>query len=418
MKYRILLDAFTLRRDVMVNYVFARLLEKKGCSVKIGCCRSFTTYLEHWKPHAVVVAVPGRIKTVLKHSPKSLIFFYPGEGGSPEDACYEKYYFVDDKIKTEYQHIRKHYLWGDFNARIADKYLPEFKGVRAVAGDHRLDVVKFHPFSGRTSNQKKSIGVIGRFSSINNFKGKPAMISLTNPDPRALSMVINQCKQFYAMAKLIRRIINETNLNVSIRPHPLEAPEGYQEMTAEYPPDRISIDDSLDYPGWLCSQKMVFSPASTSFLEAYILKVPLVNVDRALRIDETIRQNSVFAALAHKCSYQPDTENELFDIIKSDIEPIADIPEIEEHLSDVHDWNKRASALKFCTDDIIDYMNQNCSRKGFGFSSSILAENIDWYQFLKSTYWGSRLHTNFNYRPGYHKIPGSFSQIADRISMI
>ncbi len=417
MKYRILLDAFTLRRDVMVNYVFARLLEKKGCSVKIACCRNFTTYLEHWKPHAVVVAVPGRIRVVRKHSPRSLIIFYPGEGGSPECSTYEKIYFTEGKIRSEYEQISRHYLWGDYNARIADKFLPQYKDKRTVAGDQRLDMVKFHPHLKERDNKLDSIGVIGRFSSINNFNGKPTIISLTNPDPRALSMVTNQCKQFYILAKLIRRIIKETDLKVSIRPHPLEAPEGYQEMLAEYPHGRVEIDDSLDYPGWLLSQKMVFSPASTSFLEAYLLEVPLVNVDRALQIEEVVKNNSVFASLAHQCSYQPDSEDELFDIIKSDIKPITNIAEINEHLNDVHNWNRVDSSLKFCVDDMLRYMRQSCPKINGSIFASTLSECIDWYKFAKSMYWGLRLHANFNYKSGYHGIPAYFEDIANRIAL-
>ena len=82
------------------------------------------------------------------------------------------------------------------------------------------------------------------------------------------------------MINLIHRIIDETEYNISIRPHPLEAPEGYDFMLTKKPfKGRVEIDDSLDLAHWTAQQKVIVAPSSTSFFESYLLDIPVINID-------------------------------------------------------------------------------------------------------------------------------------------
>lgn len=400
MKYRILLDAFTLRRDVCMNYVFAELLRRQGCEVAIGCCRNFITYLRDWKPDCVVVSVPSRIKVVLQYLPDVFLIFFPGEGGEPVDSLYETVYFPEHM--DEFKRIDLFLYWGKYSVDYSNNCFPESASKRFIVGNPRLDIPKFTPLAAKRKEKSNSIGIVGRYTSINNFSGKATITSLTND--KAFKAVIRQCNQFHATLKLIEYIIKETPLNVSIRPHPLEAPEGYTQVLEKYPKDRISVDDSLDYSGWLCSQKMVFTPASTSFLEAYILEITTINIDRALGLEEEISRHSPFAFLCNKSSYVPKDIDELYKLINSTPKPVSNVPEIEAHLSEVHNWKKQDSALVNAVTLITNSLKQNRKPRFFR-APSFVSETIDWYYFLKATYCGSRLHPNFNYKKGYHKIP-------------
>ena len=57
--FRILIRAFTARRDVMHSMILARLLENDGNEVIVSSIRQFEFAVKFWKPHAIIFNIQG-----------------------------------------------------------------------------------------------------------------------------------------------------------------------------------------------------------------------------------------------------------------------------------------------------------------------------------------------------------------------
>ncbi len=53
-RYRIVIRAFTLRRDIAAALLLARLLERAGCHVIVASSRDFLRTIRYWSPAAVL----------------------------------------------------------------------------------------------------------------------------------------------------------------------------------------------------------------------------------------------------------------------------------------------------------------------------------------------------------------------------
>ena len=126
---------------------------------------------------------------------------------------------------------------------------------------------------------KKSVGIIGRFPSINSVTGKTTIRTLANDGN--LSRVIIQCKDFVVNHKIIKEILNKTDYSISIRPHPLEQISGtveYVNSNLNGYKDRLEIDKSLIFSEWAKKQDYN-NPTTSSFIETYRLGIPLIIID-------------------------------------------------------------------------------------------------------------------------------------------
>jgi hypothetical protein len=248
MTHRVLIDSFTLRRDVASNSVLGRMLEGYNCDVRLACVRDFKLYLRYWRPDVIVVSAPDRLRLISKKRNNQLVLFYPGEGNTPEKYMYEKNYFQNEG-RLEYKKIDRHYLWGEYSRYYADKYLPESSNKRKVIENIRLDLTTYNANFRSHEGSAKTIGILGRFSYINSFSGRPAIAALGNlTNDRVLDGVISQVRQFRKIAELIKKVISTTNHKINIRPHPLENPLGYDLLRSRFLSEGIEIDASLDLP--------------------------------------------------------------------------------------------------------------------------------------------------------------------------
>src|SRR5262245_58204747 len=112
-----------------------------------------------------------------------------------------------------------------------------------VCGNPRLDMLKFNlPLPG---NQKgsKSIGVVSRFTQINDHQGAPTSHFLMRP--WNLPRVIRECIGFHVSMRFVERILKETDYSVSWRPYPLEASSTNKTYPKALLGDRFKIDDTL-----------------------------------------------------------------------------------------------------------------------------------------------------------------------------
>lgn len=403
MKYRILIRAFTLRRDIGVSYVLAELLRKQGCDVYIACCRNYARMLAKWKPHAVIINTTGAVETTKRISPHTKIIHFPGEGGEAIDGGD----IAALKRLGTYDLIDLLLLWGNITQDAMHKNFAGNLDKLKVCGNGRLDLIKFAP----PVEKRNTIGFIGRFANLNYYDKRPTIFTLV--DPNFLENVRSECTQFVAMCKNIEHIVKSTSLNVSIRPHPLEAPEGYFRLKEEYG-ERVEIDDTYEFSYWASKQKMMIGTASSGFLEAYLLKIPVITIDKITGADKLTEEKYKLNMMLYDMSYLPTTQEELFELVQKDLTPICNVPSVDSFLRVYENWPYEGSSLAKSAYEIISFLERQ-KFPSLPHYPKFTLDAHDWYYFWKSTLFGGSNHPNFNYREGYHRIPSHYDQIVDNI---
>lgn len=406
MRYRVLIRAFTLRRDLCQSYVLAKLLERQGCSVVIACCRNFKPYLEKWNPHAVVVNTTGAVQHTVDSGSNAIIFHWAGEGGVPKDWWVPIFISLGKKY---YSKIEKILLWGQWDYRHFDA-IPDLRDKCVVTGSAKIDMVKYFPKIPR-DNGKKSIGIVGRFTCLNNYSGQSALVSLCNPVKR--QDILDEVEQFSRIVRICKHIIDKTDYVISYRPHPLESPENLEPVQREYFGKRFTIDSSYDFVGWLQKQDIVLAPASSTMFETYLMDKPVINLDKIKEAGEISIQYE-FNRFLYSGSIHPESYEEVFSLLDASPRAKVNDEEMVNWLNDMHFVNRPDSAIKAAADEIVKTLKE----KKFTFRPFIsrrLINLYDWYLFLKSMYHGSKLHANFNYMPGYHRIPTYYDEIVKNI---
>ncbi len=407
-KYRVVIRAFTLRRDAAASIILSKILETKDCDVVVASSRNFVRLIKFWNPDAIVIDSFSQINRCMEHSPTSKIILLSGEGGNKKSASEAKMF---SKNLSAYNNVDKILLWGKKTESFFHELMPkEDHRKLIVCGNPRLDLIKFNPELQK--NSRKTIGIIGRYHTLNRYNRVPAIFSMQFYHKK--EGILWQVENFFATINLVHRIISETNYTISIRPHPLEAPEGYDFMYEHEPfKGRVEIDDTLDLAYWTSRQKFIISPSSTSFFESYILGIPMINIDYLTKTSEIIKGITPHAALSQNVSYNPKSFDEASDLISNNnLRPKKD-RFADEHLDEFHGWNMQGSAISRCANEIIRTLKNRRKSNIFKLPRFLL-DTIDYISFKRSIR-RDPLHPNFSYFKKYHKTPNYYNDIASNI---
>ncbi len=401
---KILIYAFTLRRDVASALILKSELEKRGAHAVLACGYNFKLYLKLWKPDIVLISTISKLDMVKELSPDSQVILWPGEGGEPDKSSNAR---MLSERGNAYDKIDKVLSWGQNDKDLFDKYFPDKSDKVVVCGNPRLDLVKCnYSLLEDRRNKAKSVGFIGRYNSINHFDGRPTIYTLNNPDN--LESVIGQAKGYVMMVNVIDYLVKNTDYDISVRPHPLEAPENYVYLKDKYK-GRVNIDDSLDIAHWMAGQRVICAPSSTSFLEAYLIKTPIVNIEHLIDVLDRSKEIQPFAALSSTAGNAPTSFEELQEMIKNPPKT-EKVKDIEEHLDLVHGYFIEGSACKRMAEAIIP---QKQEPKPYTIWLKLL--NIVNLLSFKNQCFKNRLFPNFNYCNMYHKTPDYFAGIVKNI---
>ena len=97
-----------------------------------------------------------------------------------------------------------------------------------------------------------------------------------------LDTAINSIKTYHSMHKAITLILENTNHDVSIRPLSHESLNFYYRYVlpsfGKFK-NRVEIDENLFIPEWIAKQKYIVSTTTTTFVESYVMKTPMINLD-------------------------------------------------------------------------------------------------------------------------------------------
>ncbi len=412
-RYRIVIRAFTCRRDIAPMEILKRLLEKRGCQVILANTRNFDFTVKYWKPDAIVVNTLG--DTMIKRkSPQSKTIFLSGEGFHGPNDSHAK---IWKERKEFFDNMDMGLLWGEKVKQECKETLDESYDITKlhVVGNPKMDLVKFLPNYLKDA-KIESVGFIGRFLKLNDHLGRPAIRNLFSEFHLQEALV--QCKSAYAMIASARKILEETNLRISIRPHPHEQIESYEDCISAWFKkehlDRIDVDTSLFLPTWLARQKAILSPTSTSFLEAYVLGVPVINLDFISGIEEFNQDYISFTKEWQHAAIKPRTVEELISILKD--EESIDVQKdetIERQLRDFGIPGATSSACLNAAKCILSCI-KNDPPKRRTHAPFPLVDLWDEISFRRNQRW-NKLHQNFCYRRGYHVIPNYVNEIVNNI---
>ncbi len=406
-RYRVVIRAFTLRRDVGAAIILARVLEAKGCDVLVACSRNFTDILTNWRPHAVVINTLSQIKVVKKVAPEALLICLHGEGAQDFDTSYVKALGAEPEF---FEQLDRVLIWGRRARPWFDEFLPGYDHDKKVylCGNPRLDLIKFNPAMTDGSIRREGVGVTGRFHQLNYFDGRPTIFALMKEEN--LEPVVKQAEGFALLMKVLRFLSSETEATISLRPHPLEAPEGYDHIR-KHISERIEIDQSLDFVDWAVWQKVIVMPSSTSFLEAYLLGTPLINISRIT--DGSGRSDEPLAAMSMTLALLPGSFDELLAMLDGELPEPRRIDEIDQQLDETHDWFFEGSAVLRCAHAVTDALRERSFPRRLHWPTSVieLKDEIRFRRVIKR----EPLHPNFSYKSGFHRVPPHYQTVVDNI---
>ncbi len=411
MTHRVIIRAHTARRDIAPAVLVERMLQRLGCQTFIASVRNFEWVMRKWQPQGVVLLAPGVARRARELRPDSQIIFLDGEGFQSEDISTVTLWRDEPE---QYTSLDLCLLWGPIIREHMTNLTPQFdQSITRVIGNPKFDLIRYMPDSVKPDGEPKKVGILGRFPTINHHEGIPTIRGLWSKVN--LDFVVNCCYAFHAIHNVVQRILDETDYIISIRPHPMEQVEAYRDWVipsfgAKHR-DRFEIDESLVITDWIAQQRAVIAPTSTAFLEAYLLKVPVINIDR---LAGTAEYNAGYAQVCAEwqaAAYQPNSVEEAVDLIRKGRELEVHDAAIEKQISEYCAWEEGGSASWNAARMIVDHLDSTNPPDNKHWPRSLvnLRDEISFRRAMRR----NPLHHNFSYREGFHKLPDYYDSMID-----
>ena len=385
LNYRILIRAFTARRDVAQSLLLKSILETMGCQVIVASLRQFETVIKLWKPHAVIINVQSVSVRVKKLMKDTFVILVPAEGGETGKFSIAQIWktLSSEFIKT----TDLTFFWNKISLEECKKMFPNVnKDTFILSGNPKFDLIKFLP-----KKKKKKTNIIGfstRFPHINQHEGiNYTFVSLMPKRPsRTSNFTYADVLGFHNMIKVIDNILKKTDKIISIRPHPLEAVDNYFNLVVkEYEEKyrkRIKINSSLCIVEWLEDLDVLITPTSTAIYEAYLMKVPIISLDFISGTKKYYYKfNEISKTIINSC-IEPKSINSLLGLIKKNKFKIKKNKRLERYLEDFHSYNFKKSSTLVIAKEIINFLSRNKISNHI-FTPKILVDIYDNYAFKR-----------------------------------
>jgi len=412
MSYRIVIRAHTARRDVAAAALLAAILEKRGCKTMVTCVRNHIRAITMWKPHCIVSMVPGKSSKDLL--PEAYAVYWETEGYIGDDLTNGQYFFQNPGIFNSFDLFL---IWGNYFEKDLENNIPDLnKSIVKKVGCGKFDFIKFSPsLPLKKSEPRNSVGIITRFTTINHHESIPAIRNLHNKS--TYDYVVNCCHSYYHLYKVIEEIIEQTELNISIRPHPMEDIAIYKEKII---PSfglknihRFSIDPTMEISDWIPNQRVIIGSTSTAFVETYLMGVPFINIDR---LSGTQKYNAEWASVCRiwqESAYLPNSIDDCLSLIKS-VEPLeVKSAAMDKQINTYFNWGADFSATYKAAEELVKFLDVNKTHDLKGWPEWVV-DSIDEISFRRARI-RNPMHVNFNYRKGYHGLPESMGHVTEAI---
>ena len=163
------------------------------------------------------------------------------------------------------------------------------------------------------------------------------------------------------MMKIIEKILVETKLKVSLRPHPNEAVEPYFEYVIPHfkkYEDRININYSLCLVEWLKEIDIMLTTTSTSIYEAALINVPIICIDKlspsAVYAEKEAVQSKEFLDSLNT----PNSLKKLMEILTNKVSLKHNTNTVMKQLKNLHDWPRDYSSCLKIAKELINFLNK------------------------------------------------------------
>lgn len=286
----IFLYADSLRRDFSACYILQKKLREKGYRTFICSRRNFNFFLKFLLPRKLFVI--GQINMInnsriITESYKGNIevHFMPAEG-----FAYDTEYILMYPKDNDYNFLKSIFFWGKNS-------MEWFKKNRQIDNQNKLQLTGYtrlpiaEAYSKKITEDKNRIGFIGRFPILNDIYGRNTMtfcLVETLPEERekVLARIDAESKAIIIYIDLFHEIITHTDYIISLRPHPNENLTTYFKLKEIFG-DRFEINNDFDVAEWMSSCSKIFGLASSSYIDAFLVKTPVICLDFILGTSAT-----------------------------------------------------------------------------------------------------------------------------------
>lgn len=433
---RILIYVAYRVRDSASMHVLGELLQRMGHKVAYASPMNANFLVRTWKPDLLFITNPDTLDGYVEagmigpdHGPAVVIF--PQEGMNFAEIDIRRWYDrFKDPVKASL--VDRIFFWN----RIEYDWVLENTAFTAdqlaIAGGMRLDLVRY---SNDTKRQNKPgrIGFVGRFTHINRYDGTPLGLKQVTSDKTGdvgleLQYVESQYLTLACYGEIIRRLMTETGLTVSLRGHHEETATGplYRALKRRFG-DRVEIEHSESIYHWALGVDAIVTPNSSTISEIYMAGTPAFNIDAltgATKIIEGGPLSESNEPMLLDC-YGDDTLPTSYEQLLNGIQHvIATPPEIgrneaaETFLAKGYSWPFQRSAIGIIASGIDQTLRKGrtATRKQNGVRLPRLVGDLYYFRNIhrdpnKSP---AGLRDTF-FNPLLHRTPPYISAIADNI---
>jgi len=190
----------------------------------------------------------------------------------------------------------------------------------AVKGSLKLSIMHMIKKKNKKFQKTNTIGIISRFLTTNDFRNRTTLENIL-----AMFKNKNIHNQFYyaegeiqsifIFLELIKNIIQNTEYNINIKPHPNENYDTWKILETKYPGRVFLCDPEDDFIEWILDKDQIICTPSTSLVEAIVADKKIISIHKLLRVDSNriYYENSITGLLER--AHKPNTMDEIIDCI-------------------------------------------------------------------------------------------------------
>lgn len=368
------------RRDSTVAILIQEMLKKRGQLSFIASRRNFSKILRLTTPINIVVI--GQINIlfdliyedgVMRSKYRDInLYFYPAEGYAT-DREYRMMY----PVKFTYGDLKKIYFWGRESLNWVKCNTDVNVGTLDNTGYPRIKMAATYDRLKKKPLQPK-IGIVGRFNMLNDLHGTLTMKYIvlelaTEADYKGvfLKRLRVEGEAILTIFKVIDFILNSTEYSISFRPHPNEDRDSYLKLKERFG-NRFELSEEVDVADWIAGCSKILGLASSSYIDAGLMGVPIICVDKVANIVEETLIYEPAMKLIYEVAHMPENFDELKEFITTDLQSkqsaifdgliesnfIGDHPDPIRHVAETIKFvpNKFTTKVTKLTIDIADYL--------------------------------------------------------------
>ena len=288
-----------LSRDAITASAFNKVLKHYDAKIYYGNRRVTTNLLPKFYDcfDLIILPRPAFIKDLInkKNLPPVVIIFTEGVSRYvlKKDDVYTMNSFLGPEYLNGYtkyvDKIERLYLWGPAAEKPILKYYPELKSKIKVIGNPRMDKICV---SKNNRNSNKNIGIITRFSALNDFLERKPIDKLISYSIKTDSfnnkievnnkhkglflderntpseVLYSEAADITTTIELIKFLLKK-KYKVHLKIHPRENKDYWKKIITKYSLKVDVADWLIPFSKWSSKMDYVIGPASTTFYDCY-----------------------------------------------------------------------------------------------------------------------------------------------------